>query len=209
MQKPQVPPRMTGSGVISAQHKMAPVSLWPEAALQTWVAAQASQNHGQPCTQPPLRPAHAGKADLTAQLRGLVPHLGVCWARSSREPSAPPSGVGGGGARKEQEREAASGKGVSEQQPWVPGPLSRHGSWGERGRAGSCGAACSHGRPTWNTPVTVSPCFTSGPAASTSTGFRLQDRNPHVKPSSLGCLGPPGAQPDTGCSCGTLCDLRG
>lgn len=101
------------------------MSLWPEAALQTWVAAQASQNHDQPCTQPPLRPARPGKADLTAQLRRLVPDLGLLLGEEQQGALPAPAQrcrwrrTG----KKAQESGAGFWKGsVSEQQPWVPEP---------------------------------------------------------------------------------------
>lgn len=64
--------------MISAQHKMAPVSLWLEAALQTWVAAQALRTT--------VSPAHSLPLDLSALERltsllssgALSPTWAVC-----------------------------------------------------------------------------------------------------------------------------------
>lgn len=151
-----------------------------------------------------LGPARAGKADLTAQLRPLSPHLPCrpqprAWlpGRRGREEGAGKKAQESGGFRKGS---------VSETAARGAGALKQTRELGGRGGLWCCLLTV---RPTWDTPVTVSPRFTSGPAASTSTGFRLQDRNPHVQPSSLGCPWAPGAQPDTGVQPDALCDLGG
>lgn len=80
---------------------------------------------------------------------------------------------GGEGFRKGGSETAALGAGAREQTREVGG-----------GR----GAACSHVRPTWDTPVTVSAlhCRASGQHVP---GFRLWDRHPSVNPSSRAARG--------------------
>lgn len=137
-----------------------------------------------PATQPPPWTCPRLKR-LTSLLSSgaLSHHLGLLLGGEEQEalPQAPVWGWGGWGSGGKRCRKVeASGKGMSETAVLGAGALEQ-----TREVGGGCGAACSHVRPTWATPVTVSALHRRA-SGQHVPGFRLRDRNPSVNPSSRG-----------------------